>query len=432
MAIRVVTKLADNNSNSNSNSNNEDDGPAWRHLRTRTLIVVALACCVLLFVQIASVAEEKGASIDVVQVRAKVIERTVETAGGGGGRGRGRGGNSVSGETCLGICSARTKARAEKFNGNLLDRAELLRMAKQAKEKLIETLKEDYGQYFEPIFVRPGNIFTPISEDGPSMDRLKRKLTIKVLEVQANILQQDKNVADSCDCTAEGGGETLETKAKSVDTEDSRQIPESYARYVWATGGHSAAAGHGNLFSESYTAYMGRDVRIVFGAIGIEFEDRNYAMGGTKSGSEISMCWQQIFGADVDFFSWDYGMTDGNTAQTMMHYGYRGGLSPNAPAFLGMKVGGRARKSREGTLKVLEEHGMATFYGSDAAYSLRNAGVPDSAGITKDEIDALPKLVRNLRCGEQLENGDPFCREEKFSFGDCPVRAKQTAWHPGL
>ena len=30
-----------------------------------------------------------------------------------------------------------------------------------------------------------------------------------------------------------------------------------------------------------------------------------------SSGYEISMCFEQIFGSDIDFFSWDFGMTDG-------------------------------------------------------------------------------------------------------------------------
>jgi hypothetical protein len=45
---------------------------------------------------------------------------------------------------------------------------------------------------------------------------------------------------------------------------------------------NNEAAGHGNIFNETYTAYFGRDVRRIWEAIGIEFEDRNYAMGGMR------------------------------------------------------------------------------------------------------------------------------------------------------
>ena len=381
--------------------------PRW----SRSLFVVALACCALFFLQVASVAEEKGEYVEDVEVRTKGI----------------KGNKRENDEACRGICTNITKARTEKFGGNLLDRADLLRVAKQAKEKLIKNLKKDYGDYFEPIFMTSGKGFSPASEGGPSMERLKRKLMIKVLEVQTNILKQDKNVANSCDCTV-GGGKALVSNVESVGNE-TFPIDDTYSRYVWATGGHSSSAGHGNLFSESYTANMGRDARTVFGAIGIEFEDRNYAMGGTSSALEVSMCWQQIFGDDVDAFSWDYGMTDGRAYQRQMHYGYRGGLSPGVPTFFAIHAGGT---NREAVCLSLEEHGLATFVWSDESGGLRNAAVPDSAGISQQEIDALPEYVRNLKCGDQIEKGEPFCDSEKYSKELCSPRAAQASWHPGL
>jgi hypothetical protein len=33
------------------------------------------------------------------------------------------------------------------------------------------------------------------------------------------------------------------------------------------------------------------------------------------------MCFDQVFGSDVDFFSWDYGMTDGRKDSLLFHYG---------------------------------------------------------------------------------------------------------------
>ena len=75
---------------------------------------------------------------------------------------------------------------------------------------------------------------------------------------------------------------------------------------------------------------------------------------------------------------------------------------------------------------------MAVFLGSDESFQLRNAAVPDSAGISKEAIDALPPLVRNLRCGEQFEHGDPYCSGEKFSNDTCTERAMKTKYHPGL
>ena len=79
------------------------------------------------------------------------------------------------------------------------------------------------------------------------------------------------------------------------------------SKFTWVTGGHSATAGHGNFFDESYTSYFEKAARPVFDALGLELEARNYAMGGTSAGPEIAMCSKEIFGADADVLVWDYG-----------------------------------------------------------------------------------------------------------------------------
>lgn len=383
-----------------------------RRLWTQPIVwVVVSICYALSCYHIASIAKSKTAQA--VQLRHVERQKKEEADG-----------------ICRDMCGNRTNAHKEKFNGSLLNRNDLLRIAQNAKEKLVERLKVDYGEHFEKIFVGPGKTFSPISDGGPSTERLKRKLIIKVLETQVEILRQENNLLNTCDCSE--GGRALTNHVNSSLANEILRIPDRFGKYVWATGGHSAAAGHGNLFNESYTAYMSHDAQMVFEAIGIDFEARNYAMGGTKSGSEISMCWEQIFGSDVDFFSWDYGMTDGKYAHRLMHFGYRGGRSPGRPALMGMKLGDFDNNVRISTFQLLEDLGMAVFYGSANSYSLRNEGIPDSAGISRQEIEALPTYVRNFRCGEQIENGDPYCQTEKYSQDVCSPRAKQVSWHPGL
>jgi hypothetical protein len=151
-----------------------------------------------------------------------------------------------------------------------------------------------------------------------------------------------------------------------------------------------------------------------------------------SSGAEISMCSEQIFGSDIDFISWDYGMTDGNYPERLLHYGYRGGLNPGRPAFLGVHVGGRSLKARVQRLQQLEEMGMAVFIGAEASMSAMRVAVPDSFGKSEEEISKMPEYVRNLKCSEKIEDGEPYCRAEKFSKNICSPRGKQTSWHPGL
>ena len=42
--------------------------------------------------------------------------------------------------------------------------------------------------------------------------------------------------------------------------------------------------------------------------IGLQWMAKNYAMGGMASGEEIPLCFNSIFGRDIDSISWDYGM----------------------------------------------------------------------------------------------------------------------------
>jgi hypothetical protein len=142
------------------------------------------------------------------------------------------------------------------------------------------------------------------------------------------------------------------------------------------------------------------------------------------------MCSEQIFGSDIDFITWDYGMTDGNYPERLLHFGYRGGINPGRPAYLTVHVGGRAQKNREGRLTELEEMGMAVF--SEYKLSEMRQGVPDTFGKSEEEISKMPEYVRNLKCNGKWEDGEPYCRNEKFSKYMCTPRGKQTSWHPGL
>ena len=71
---------------------------------------------------------------------------------------------------------------------------------------------------------------------------------------------------------------------------------------------------------------MEKDLTPIFGAIGIQFVGRNYAMGGEKSAPEISACFEQVFGSDVDVSSWDYAMTDGSDTWRLV-FGFHGFFS---------------------------------------------------------------------------------------------------------
>eukprot|EP00535_Pseudo-nitzschia_heimii_P006093 CAMPEP_0197183210 /NCGR_PEP_ID=MMETSP1423-20130617/7663_1 /TAXON_ID=476441 /ORGANISM="Pseudo-nitzschia heimii, Strain UNC1101" /LENGTH=670 /DNA_ID=CAMNT_0042633773 /DNA_START=138 /DNA_END=2150 /DNA_ORIENTATION=+ len=340
---------------------------------------------------------------------------------------------------CHDECSARRNQRYEYFNErDILNVNHLLNQVADEAKILIAKLNVDYGEEnFKQIFmtddgkVRP---FLPIG--GKSTDRLERKLMIKVLSAQTNLMQKESEF-NGCDCTNGDVGISSNPvmEVEHMSKEDGEYLVPPletiFEKYVWATGGHSASAGHGNLFNESYTAFMENDLKNVFGSIGIDFQGRNYAMGGIGSAAEIAMCWEEIFGDDVDFFSWDYGMTDAGRPVRLLHYAYRGALSAGRPAFMGIRVN-LDRGSQNEMIELLGKNGVPIFVEDNNLWTIMRQGIPDTVGLSSDEIDAMPEYVRNFKCDGVIEKGEPFCLIEKYSTDVCPDRQGKAPWHPGI
>lgn len=311
-----------------------------------------------------------------------------------------------------------------------MDRHDLQRQVMDAKDRLMAKLEQDYGKStFRKMYwdsdgmLRP---FAPVSE--ASVDRLKRKLLIKILSAQT-ALENQEGYFNGCDCIRNA---SIAHQIDNMEAIATNRLSRTFAKYVWATGGHSAAAGHGNLFNESYTAVMESDLKDVFASIGISFEGRNYAMGGTTSAAEISMCWKEIFGEDVDFFSWDYGMTDAGHPLRILHYGYRGGISKGRPGLLVVRILNGDQELGLDALKALEDAiGMPVFLENGDKFSAMRDEIPDSAGLSTVELNNLPDLVRNFKCNGVAEKGDPYCGDEKYSDSACRGREGKAPWHPG-
>jgi hypothetical protein len=352
-------------------------------------------------------------------------------------------------KVCLAICDQRLKQRMEFFDGrDLLDRNDLIKQVQDAKDLLYEKLEVDYGKYFRDIFFKEDGSptpFVPYTEE--SMKRLKRKLIIKTLSAQKALKQQETNV-NGCNCvpaenemiddsddSEERGDRLLRDDGLAQEATDATLIDPHFAKYIWATGGHSASAAHGNLYNESYTSIMEQDIKDIFGSIGIEFEARNYAMGGTPSSPEMASCFEQIFGDDVDFIAWDYGMTDAGSPGRLPHYAVRGALSKGRPAFFARLLGGGYIKER---FEPMEKLGMSVFYDDQNLLAKMRDNVPDTKDLNTDQINELPPFVRNFKCDGVIEKGEPFCDAEKYStYPDLPPacsdgRIGKAPWHPGL
>jgi hypothetical protein len=145
--------------------------------------------------------------------------------------------------SCDDVCEKRETNRKTKFGGDILDPKEVLRLAKAARDETIALIKEDYGKYFDGIFVKPSNDTNPnaqpiykgmegVTPEGPSRDRLKRKLKLKVLKMMHAVRTSESNVI-GCDCNKKEGRVNEEADESIFEASD------YYEKYVFANGGHS-------------------------------------------------------------------------------------------------------------------------------------------------------------------------------------------------
>jgi len=341
---------------------------------------------------------------------------------------------------CSNFCEARLAQRISHHGGNLLLPQDVLALATKAREEMIKTLKQDYGEdVFKAMFEEPdgtsrgytafwgaGDKSSNPTDQGPSKARFRRKLKIKLLEVQSAVLKEESSLL-GCNCVATMIGSRHQDGNTNNDEVTLPEIPRSYSKFVWATGGHSAAAGHGNLYNESYTAYMERSVMNVFQAVGIDFVGRNYAMGGMSSGPEIALCLESLFGIDVDLISWDFGMTDGGNYWKMLLYANRIGMHRNKPAAVAINIG----EGQMEEFKKAENQGISAIYFKDEKWQEIQKGIPDMFGMSEEQMSKIAPFARDFKCKDALEKGDPTCDDKKYSDGICPDRQSKASWHPG-
>jgi hypothetical protein len=289
----------------------------------------------------------------------------------------------------------------------------------QAYGNFTQQLQTQYGAYYEGIFFtddQNGNKVTRGSllfESGNttsnlSKERFQRKLMMKLLEASAYTYTEEEATTPS-------------TKVTSFrDT-----------KFVWATGGHSATAGHGNFFNESYTAYIQYALEGIFRSVDIELITRKYAMGGTAAAPELALCTKEIYGTDIDVLVWDFGMTDGKSFWKQAWYHYRANLLPyQNPIHIAYHAGAQNWK-RYTIADTFEQMGMTSLVSNEDILTQAEGAIPDSFGLSDQQINALPDYVRNYKCGNEIEAGLPYCKSNKFRLGLCPERKFQTSWHPG-
>jgi len=103
-------------------------------------------------------------------------------------------------------------------------------------------------------------------------------------------------------------------------------------------------------------------------------------------------------------------------------------MTASRPAAVAFHLGSTERIN---ILTSLAEKGMTTLYMDDKEYWNVLKQVPDTLGKSQEEIDAMPPYVRSFKCDGKVEEGDPYCGEEKYNNNICSDRRYKASWHPG-
>lgn len=270
---------------------------------------------------------------------------------------------------------------------------ELRTLALEGKKDFDELVQKEYGEYAEQVFdtvsvLRSFKTVNDVAEEKDNLDksreRLKRRMKIKIIE---------------------------------------SQISEGTTTFTWAVGGHSASAGHGNLFRQAYGSIIEQSLQGIFGSLGIKFRVKNYAMGGTKSAPEMALCMESVYGTDIDIISWDFGMIDGRAIELYDLWTQRAGVHPTRPILF--SFGQRYFEKVHGDA---ENAGGAGFEQNfvNAKLIFPNS---DDSDVDKSK---LPPAIKDYMCGGHAEVGEP-CLDAKWNTsGTCGTNMRaQVSWHPG-
>ena len=191
-------------------------------------------------------------------------------------------------------------------------------------------------------------------------------------------------------------------------------------------GGHSAAAGHGNQFKQSYMMQLHKTVEPVFGMLGVSFKAQNFGRGGLGT-LQSSMAMRDEYGDDLDFLVWDSGMTEGRDSRAVDMFHRQSLLSGRKVPFL---FGGDQNMMMNYHEKADADVGQ---------YLDAMIGIPEVTG--EEQAETIPYAARYIKCNAEHNY---LCGANKF-HANCwvdrddvtpPVKqsekpGSQVKWHPG-
>ncbi|KAH8043385.1 hypothetical protein JL721_13157 [Aureococcus anophagefferens] len=179
------------------------------------------------------------------------------------------------------------------------------------------------------------------------------------------------------------------------------------------------AAGHGNMFNESFFAFQ-RLLGPALAAAGVELRVGNFALGGTHSRPHPTFCSREVWGDDVDYVNWDFDMTEagGQDRDGMLAFAAAVGAAYDPPPVL---VAGRRRgDDRALAAKVLEPNSPVLRYDPRKLMT---------GPFAEAELDRNRKCVVALLAPSPTRGGG--CPDGSVPPGSGGRCSSQVKWHPG-
>lgn len=196
--------------------------------------------------------------------------------------------------------------------------------------------------------------------------------------------------------------------------------------FIFAMGGHSAAAGHGNLFQQSYSIQLQWIMEAVFARLGVRHVAKNFANGGLGT-IQHGLAAASVYGPAIDMLMWDSSMTegDGPSIEVFARQGLIGGVK--VPVLWGLKS------------DVSKPFNM----GADVDVGMLGRGTYGLKKAEKfEDLESIPWAARYMKCDGDLNE---VCGQNKYTAHcwdenrtDVAPPTKQAGfpggrakWHPG-
>lgn len=196
--------------------------------------------------------------------------------------------------------------------------------------------------------------------------------------------------------------------------------------FIFVMGGHSASAGHGNLFPQSYTLQVQQHLEPVLARLGVYHKSHNFGMGGLGT-VQNGVAIRNLYGSNIDVLMWDSSMTEKEPPVKDL-FARQGLLSGDTvPVLWGTPDGALYEPAGGGAI-------------STGMWGTSTKGIPKTKNVT--QVNELPYWARYLECDKEALG---LCKGNRYN-ATCWIPRDdgvepgvkqggkpggQASWHPG-